>query len=120
MPLSKNASLLRTLITDADSLASRVSKNEFPVFLRPIVERRKVTSVDFCPLLVDAMLTTHSEGFRILLNSYGGRENELKERYSNESKGRLLPPRFRFSIAHELAHTFFYDLTDRSPKLSKK
>jgi IrrE N-terminal-like domain len=28
--------------------------------------------------------------------------------------------RLRFSIAHELAHTFFYDLKTTSPKLSKK
>ncbi len=120
MPPTKNVSLLRALLTKAESLASTVSKNEFPVLLRPLAERRKVTSVDFCPLLVDAMLTTHPEGFRILLNSDGGRDQELKERYRNESKRKLLQPRLRFSIAHELAHTFFYDLTGESPKLSKK
>jgi hypothetical protein len=97
-----------------------VAKNEFPVLLRSIAERRRVTSIDFCPLLVDAMLTTHSKGFRILLNSDEGRAKELIERYNNESKTRILPVRLRFSIAHELAHTFFYDLTKTSPKLSKK
>lgn len=120
MPPTKNVSLLRALLSDAELLASRVSKNEFPILLRPLAERRKVTSVDFCPLLVDAMLTTHHEGFRILLNSDSGRPQELNERYRNESKGRLLQPRLRFSIAHELAHTFFYDLTGTSPKISKE
>jgi hypothetical protein len=120
MPTTKNASLLRALLSEADSLASRASKNEFPVLLRPIADRRKVTSVDFCPLLVDAMLTTHSEGFRILLNSDGGRAQELKERYQNESKVKLLHPRLRFSIAHELAHTLFYDLKKTTPTISKK
>lgn len=120
MPPSKNVSLLRGLVSEVDSLACRISKNELPVLLRPIAERRKVTSVDFCPLLVDAVLTTHSTGFRILLNSDGGRAHELKERYNNESKTRMLHPRLRFSLAHELAHTFFYDLTKVSPKLSKK
>src|ERR1035437_1299823 len=120
MPPSKNVSLLRALVLEVESLASRAAKNEFPVLLRPIAERRRVTSVDFCPLLVDAMLTTHSEGFRILLNSDEGRARELIERYNNESKARILPVRLRFSIAHELAHTFFYDLTKTSPKLSKK
>jgi hypothetical protein len=120
MPPSKNVSLLRALVLEAESLASRVAKNEFPVLLRSIAERRRVTSVDFCPLLVDAMLTTHSEGFRILLNSDEGRAKELIERYNNESKTRILPVRLRFSIAHELAHTFFYDLTKTSPKLSRK
>ena len=120
MPPSKNVSLLRALILEADSLASMVSKKEFPVQLRPIAKRRKVTEVDFCPLLVDAMLTTHSEGFRILLNSDGGRAKELKECFNNESTSRMLSPRVRFSIAHELAHTFFFDLSSQSPKLSKK
>lgn len=120
MPPTKNASLLRTLISKAESLASLVSKNEFPILLRPLAERRKVTSVVFCPLLVDAMLTTHPKGFRIFLNSDDGRSNELKERYQNESKIKLLNPRVRFSIAHELAHTFFYDLKEATPRLSKK
>ena len=120
MPPSKNAFLLRTLLSKAESLASSVSKDEFPILLHRLAERRKVTSVDFCPLLVDAMLTTHPKGFRILLNSDGGRAQELKERYRDESKGRLLQSRLRFSIAHELAHTFFYDLTNGGPKLSTK
>jgi Zn-dependent peptidase ImmA (M78 family) len=100
-------------------LASKVSKREFPILLRPIAEGRKVTSVDFCPLLVDAMLTTHSDGFRILLNSDGGRAKELKEQYNNESKERTMNPRLRFSIAHELAHTFFNDISKKSPELAK-
>jgi hypothetical protein len=120
MPPSKNVSLLRALVFEAESLASKVAKNEFPILLRPVAERRKVTSVDFRPLLVDAMLTTHSVGFRIILNSDGGRTKELTERYNNESSARMLPPRLRFSIAHELAHTFFYDITKTSPKLAKK
>ena len=120
MPPSKNVSLLRALVLEADSLASRVAKKEFPVLLRPVAERRRVTSVSFCPLLVDAMLTTHSEGFRIILNSDDGRAKELIARYNSESKTGLLPVRLRFSIAHELAHTFCYDLKTTSPKLSKK
>jgi Zn-dependent peptidase ImmA (M78 family) len=119
MPPSKNASLLRSLVSEVDALASKVSKREFPILLRPIAEGRKVTSVDFCPLLVDAMLTTHSDGFRILLNSDGGRAKELKERYNNESKERTMNPRLRFSIAHELAHTFFYNISKKSPELAK-
>lgn len=120
MPPSKNVSLLRALVSKADTLASKVSNREFPVLLRPIAENRKVTSVDFCPLLVDAMLTTHSEGFRILLNSNGGRAKELKERYRNESREIMLASRLRFSLAHELAHTFFYDISKKSPQLAKK
>jgi Zn-dependent peptidase ImmA (M78 family) len=66
------------------------------------------------------MLTTHSEGFRILLNSDGGREEELKLRFDTETKGKMLNPRLRFSIAHELAHTFFYDIAKSTPAIAKK
>jgi Zn-dependent peptidase ImmA (M78 family) len=119
MPTNKNALLLRSVLSQVDAIASKVSNQEFPVLLRPIAELRNVTSVDFCPLLVDAMLTTHSEGFRILLNSDGGRAKELKERFDNESKERTMQPRLRFSIAHELAHTFFYDTSKKRPQLTK-
>jgi Zn-dependent peptidase ImmA (M78 family) len=119
MPSSKNASLLRSVLSEADAIATRASKQTFPVLLRPIAELRKVTSVDFCPLLVDAMLTTHAEGFRILLNSDGGRATELAERFTNESREMTMHPRWRFSIAHELAHTFFYDISKKRPQLSK-
>ncbi|HTR40060.1 MAG TPA: ImmA/IrrE family metallo-endopeptidase [Pseudomonadales bacterium] len=119
MPPSKNASLLRSVFSEVDAIASRISKQEFPILLRPIAELRKVTSVDFCPLLVDAALITHPDGFRILLNSDGGRASELKERFNNESRERMMHPRWRFSIAHELAHTFFYDISKKRPQLAK-
>jgi Zn-dependent peptidase ImmA (M78 family) len=119
MPPSKNASLLRSLLSEADVLASRVSKQKFPILLRPIAKLRRVTSVDFCPLLVDAMLTTHPEGFRILLNSDGGRTKELKDRFDNETREKTMHPRLRFSIAHEIAHTFFYDISKQSPQIVK-
>lgn len=119
MPPSKNASLLRSLLVEADTLASHAAKSEFPVLLRPIAERRRVTSVEFCPLLVDAMLTTHPNGFRILFNSNGEHPSDLQERYRTESRERTLTSRLRFSLAHELAHTFFYDLTQTPPKVAK-
>jgi len=31
-----------------------------------------------------------------------------------------MPPRLRFSIAHELAHTFFYDTSRKRPQLTKR
>jgi len=120
MPPSKNVSLLRALLVEADALASRTAKSEFPVLLRPIAERRRVTSVEFCPLLVDAMLTTHPNGFRILFNSNGAIPSVLQERYKNESREQIMTSRLRFSLAHELAHTFFYDLSAAQPRVAKQ
>jgi hypothetical protein len=120
MPQSKNASLLRRLVSDADSWATRAAKFSFPVLLRPLAEVRRVTSVEFRPLLVDAMLTTHPNGFRILFNSDGDASAGLQQRYKDESPERMMPSRLRFSLAHELAHTFFYDLSEPAPRIAKE
>lgn len=119
MASSKNVSLLRKLLVDADNIATLASGNEFPVPLSPIAKRRRVTQVDFSPLLVDAMLTTHSEGFRILLNPNEADPEKLKSFYQSEGSGKLLPTRLRFSLAHELAHTFFYDFAEGRPEVVK-
>ena len=111
---------MRALAEKAEVLACTAAQNQFPVLLRPIADRRKVTCVEFRPLLVDAMLTTHSSGFRILFNSDGSNPEQLRQDFEGESRDRLMPSRLRFSLAHELAHTFFYDLADSPPKVTKE
>ncbi len=120
MAANKNAALLKSLSVTAETLSCNAAKNQFPVLLRQLAERRRVTSVEFRPLLVDAMLTTHPEGFRILFNSNGDDPTELQKRFQNESASQVMPSRLRFSFAHELAHTLFYDLSDGTPKLAKQ
>lgn len=119
MATTNNAALVRKLAAEAEALACHSSQNKFPVLLRALAKRRKVTAVDFHPLLVDAMLTTHPSGFRILFNSNDANPETLGELYMNEAPGSLLPPRLRFSLAHELAHTLFYDLSQGRPVVSK-
>jgi hypothetical protein len=120
MQANKNASFLRALLAEADALSCHAARNEFPVLLRSVAQRRKVTSVMFRPLLVDAMLTTHSEGFRMFFNSNGANSLELKTLYEDESRERPMDSRFRFSLAHEIAHTLFYDISDGRPQLAKQ
>src|SRR6266542_6833866 len=115
----RNTGVLRELATYADELALFVSREKFPILLRKLAERRQVTSVEFRPVLVDAMLTTHLHGFRILFDS-GTRDPEgLETCYYGESTDELTDPRTRFSLAHEFAHTLFYDLTPSPPKIAK-
>jgi hypothetical protein len=120
MSPSKNATLLKALSVEAASLSCQAAKNQFPVLLQPLAERRRVTAVEFRPLLVDAMLTTHPHGFRILFNSNGYDPVDLQERFKRESPERVMPSRLRFSLAHELAHTLFYDLSDGTPQLARQ
>jgi hypothetical protein len=115
----RNTSVLRELATYADELALSVSREKFPILLRKLAERRQVTSVEFRPLLVDAMLTTHSRGFRIFFDSGNRDPEELKSCYCGENTDELTDPRVRFSLAHEFAHTLFYDLTFSPPKIAK-
>lgn len=120
MAINKNASLLYNLSQEADALASSAARFEFPVLLQKIAQRRRVTSVEFRPLLVDAMLTTHPSGFRILFNSEDKDAATLQARYEKETREQMLSPRLRFSLAHELAHTFFYDLSGGKPHIAKQ
>src|SRR5882757_7421651 len=120
MSLAKgNTALLRELATHADEVALSVSREKFPILLRKLAERRRVTSVEFRPLLVDAMLTTHLHGFRIFFDSSTRDPEELETRYYGESAHELTDARMRFSLAHEFAHTLFYDLTLSPPKIAK-
>lgn len=119
MAASKNAALKRKLLADADSIACTTAEFNFPICLNRIAKRQRVSRVDFSPLMVDAMLTTHSNGFRILLNSNGKNAIALRELYHAECADSLLPTRMRFSLAHELAHTFFFDRSRERPELEK-
>src|SRR2546430_3424177 len=117
--ISLNKQLLRRLQNQADQLGCIASGETFPVCLKAIAERRRVTSVDFVPMPVRAVLTTHPKGFRVFLKTEDAEQaTELRRRYDNENNGTPLPPKFRFSLAHELAHTLFYVLgtPDDRPK----
>jgi hypothetical protein len=120
MPATSNATLFEALANDADALAAEVAKGHFPVLLQSLAMRCRVTAVEFRPLLVDAMLTTHARGFRILFNSNGDNPTALRNQFEHESPDRLLAPRLRFSLAHELAHTLFYDISGCTPVVAKK
>jgi IrrE N-terminal-like domain len=114
-----NAALFRRLANRADEVALSVSSEKFPILLRELAKRRRITGVEFQPLLVDAMLTTHTDGFRVLFNSGNRDPKELKTRYYGENEQQLTDNRIRFSLAHEFAHTLFYDLKSNPPKIAK-
>lgn len=117
---SANQHLLASILKKADGLGALASKGSFPVILRHTTERRKVTAVEFKPLLTDALLTTHDEGFRIFLDPGAHDPGSLRAQYERESGQSPLPNRIRFSLSHELAHTFFYDLDSGRPQETKE
>ena len=53
-------------------------------------------------------------GFTIYVNCKSEDVNDWEARFNDRSdQGRFLPNRARFTIAHEIAHTLFYDRTAR-------
>jgi hypothetical protein len=109
--------------SDALKLAARLTAltgDRLPIDLGHVFRQRAVTSVDFWPLLGDGALVTTENGFRILVRcSRGEQREELDRLFFEDETGRRLPPEIvrqaRFTIAHEIAHTFFYNIRRRPP-----
>jgi hypothetical protein len=69
-------------------------------------------------MFADGGLETSENGFTIHVNTGEEKREQTHELFQNETLGRTLPVRHRFTLAHELAHTFFYELSPSSaPKL---
>lgn len=85
-----------------------------PIPLQEVFARCRVKKVVFQPLLLEGGLAIDNDGFVIFANC----EESSKETYQQafdgiEQRGRHLPGRVRFTLAHELVHTFFYDTKQR-------
>jgi len=81
-----------------------------PIPLREISLRCRVKEVVFQPLLVEAGLAIDDDGFVVFVSCDEEVKQDWTLAFNNETqKSRTLPGRVRFSLAHELIHTFFYD-----------
>ncbi len=81
-----------------------------PIPLREISLRCRVKEVVFQPLLVEAGLAIDDDGFVVFVSCDEDVKQDWTSAFNNETqKSRTLPGRVRFSLAHELIHTFFYD-----------
>lgn len=87
----------------AHQLLQATDQLDVPVDLSSVLSARRVATVTFSrDLSSEARLETHSTGFSIRLReSLASEENE---------------PQRRLSIAHEIGHTFFYDLDQKRPE----
>lgn len=95
----------------ADSLHRLYS--EPPRHLLELIRLCNVKDVVFKPLLVSGAITPlPSGGFRICVDSGDQRPDAYRESLLDEKDGGAsLPPRMRFTVAHELCHTFFFNST---------
>lgn len=97
----------QNIVWQCDALTREMSP---PIPLREISLRCRVKEVVFQPLLVEAGLAVDDDGFVVFVSCDEEVKQEWTSAFNNETQKDLaLPRRVRFSLAHELIHTFFYD-----------
>lgn len=87
-----------------------------PVSLAPAAHRCAIREVVFRPLLVDGALAERQDGFVMYVCADRSHSGDLLRRFQDPSDGgRSFSVQMRFTIAHEIAHTFFYELRGNKP-----
>jgi len=85
------------------------------VLLKDIARHCGVRRVVFRPMLIDGSLARYGRGFAVYVKA----DAEYVEEYASQFerlRGAGLPPRTRFTIAHEIVHTMFFDATKSPPE----
>lgn len=108
---------------DAFLLAERLvaeTGNGLPTNLGKIAAKQRVRKIEFKPLLTDGALAVDTDGFVIYVNCGPGDAIDFTERFADDGTGSSLPRtiarRARFTVAHEIAHTLFFNLEASPPK----
>ena len=116
---SRWVGLRRNAIEKAEEIACLTSK-ELPTRLGAIAARQCVKAIEFRPLLADGGIALTEKGFTIYVRAEADEAEHLTVQFEQDGTGIGLPRRMirraRFTIAHEIAHTFFYDVHSRPPK----
>lgn len=108
----------RRIQEEAEALA-RLHNKALPTNLDSMARERKVREIDFRPLIVDGGLSLLDDGFLITVHCEEGQEERFHDILAKDPTGRSLPKRARFTIAHEIAHTFFFDLDSSPPQATE-
>jgi IrrE N-terminal-like domain len=103
---------------DALKHAERLSATlgtRLPVDIGALADACRIRRIEFRPLLVDGALGVVTGGFEIFVRCESYNADVWSERFASARDGTLLPAnavnKVRFTIAHEIAHTFFYSRT---------
>jgi hypothetical protein len=100
----------RHIATQCDALTRGLTP---PIPLQDIFSRSHVKQVIFQPLLLEAALAVDNDGFVVYVDCNERSKETYQTAFDGADQGRYLPGRVRFSLAHELIHTFFYDTKQR-------
>jgi hypothetical protein len=101
----------------AEYLALSAGSKEFPIALKKVAESRKIKEVVFRPLLIDACIGGEDDGFTVYVGCETERIEDSYRRWNDvRDGGRSLRVRTRFTIAHEICHTFFFGIEGKGPR----
>jgi len=103
------------LLEMVESRALFHSKKLAPTPLNPLAHERSA-NVRFMPLPVPGCLCSTSSGFDIFVQTHVKDSKGFSEKFVSGNDNQL-PVRHRFTIAHEIAHTYFYDLSKQPPSM---
>jgi len=105
----------RYVTTNSDKL---VSAQTLPVCLREVAELRRVKQVVFCSMPQEGLTAVATDGFTIYIKCDPPTVDDWNRRWCDPADGgRTLPTRTRFSIAHEIGHTLFFDISQERIKV---
>src|SRR5688572_7423663 len=106
----------RTVVAKTTTLLRTNAIRDAPVPLAPLLDAVKARVV-FRPLLVNGATAPRHDGFTIYCRCESADAPAYELKLSDASDmGRSLPARARFTLAHELVHTFFFDQRVQPPK----
>ena len=104
------SSILRRVEAKA-TMALQLAKCQAPIDVFALAKHRRVLEVKFLDMLPDGGLVPVSGGFELYVRD----SQESVADFGGKSPMPILTPRQRFTIAHEVAHTFFFDLSTSPP-----
>lgn len=110
---------VRSLMIDArkevNSLLKALRIDSLPTPLATIAATRNIRQVSFRPLLVLGCLEVKGNDFCVNVFCTPSEASRYALSWTHEEGQASLPGRVRFTIAHEIAHTFFFDNTTTPP-----
>jgi hypothetical protein len=97
-------------------ILGQVKINAPPVNLVAIARLQHVRTIELRPMLIRGCIEPVEGGFNLYIRDRSTRSLSLDDVADLDS----LKPRQRFVLAHEIAHTFFYDFALDPPRISKQ
>ena len=95
-----NEAFVRSKVRD---LLSRCKELKPPVDLQPLCELAGIQRVEYRPMIPEGVLSVVDGGFHLFIqDNFDGRPGVSR--------------RGRFTVSHEISHTFFYDASQSPPK----